>query len=285
MGACFDKSARHTSSNQIIDDDANQFEPEPIDPETIHALVCYVDYGFEPAKSQGWCPPAFGHALDTAENAQIFAQLLRDCGCSSIQMLANQQCTKENMVNAIHQVGAKCDSNDVFVFFYSGHGAPMPDQDGDEDDGMDEAMCLPDVMGNCHQGTWLRDDYFSDAVCRISAGHKLVVLDCCHSGTMLDLDHHKWGHQVAVCMSGCRDAEEAAAMGGGTRGGAFTKALDYATRSLGHIGATNAAAIHNVTLQHAMSLIPPGHRQAITLSCPPGVYPQQIQWPLCLEHQ
>ena len=41
-------------------------------------------------------------------------------------------------------MGKRCGKRDVFVFFYSGHGLNVPDLDGDESDGEDEAFAMPD---------------------------------------------------------------------------------------------------------------------------------------------
>merc|ERR1719428_1687218 len=119
-----------------------------------------------------------------------------------------------NVLRAIEELGDRCDADDTFVFYYSGHGAGMRDQDGDEADGMDEALCLPDAGGNCTTTTWLRDDDFALAVSRLRAGQKLMVLDCCHAGTMLDFNkQHLWEGQTAVSIVGCKDAQEASGMG------------------------------------------------------------------------
>eukprot|EP00747_Dinoflagellata_sp_TGD_P140983 gnl/TRDRNA2_/TRDRNA2_176074_c0_seq1.p1 gnl/TRDRNA2_/TRDRNA2_176074_c0~~gnl/TRDRNA2_/TRDRNA2_176074_c0_seq1.p1 ORF type:complete len:280 (+),score=60.52 gnl/TRDRNA2_/TRDRNA2_176074_c0_seq1:136-975(+) len=248
-------------------------------PTTIHALVVYVDYGFEPAKSTGWCPAGFGDKLDTYENAMMFTQLMQDSGVTDITTICNQEATKENVLSAIQQTLAKCDENDMFIFFYSGHGAGMPDQDGDEVDGMDEAMCLPDADGNCSDQTWLRDDDFSQAVAQGTTGHKLIILDCCHSGTMLDFNKPIWQDQKALSMVGCKDAQESAGMAAGSRGGAFTKSLDAAVRQLQ--GDVSVGQVCNLTLAYAQQeFIPQGHNQNITFMCAAGFQADSMQWPL-----
>lgn len=250
------------------------------DPEEVHALVVYCDYGFEPAKSAGWVAPGFGEKLDTEENAMMFKQLLDDAGITDVTMLSNLEATKENVEAAIYEVGSRCDENDIFVFFYSGHGNPMPDQDGDEVDGSDEAMCLPYSDGNCDPGSWYRDDDFSAAVAEITAGKKLIILDCCHSGSMLDFNKDIWDGQEAISIVGCKDAQESAAMGGGTRGGAFTKSLNAAVRSMGNEKDCSVGLIYNTVLSYAPSFIPDGHDQDITISTSHGMEADQMHWPI-----
>jgi len=287
--------------NEQIPNAVNNFIPQKISPEELHAVVVYVDYGFEPAKSQGWCPAGFcvngATGLDTKENAEMFMDLLSDCGCpdKNMKLLSNLDATKENVIAAIEEIGANCDENDVFVFFYSGHGAGMQDQDGVEDDGQDEAMCLPDSAGNCNQNTWLRDDDFAEAAAAVEAGHKALIFDCCHSGTMCDFDRECWQKedgtgQNAVSMVGCRDSQESAGMAKQMRGGAFTRTLTTVIRNQGVSGRlatedgkeTNAADIYNQVLTESDNWIPQGHQQDIQLSCPTGVSPDEVEWPLYL---
>lgn len=249
-------------------------------PENVHALVVYCDYGFEPAKSMGWVAPGFGPKLDTAENAEMMDKILQDSGITSISRLSNLEATKENVLAEIKRVGELCDDNDIFFFFYSGHGNPMPDQDGDEEDGSDEAMCLPYADGRCDEGSWLRDDDFSQEIAEMTAGHKLIILDCCHSGTMLDFEKPIWVGQSAISIVGCKDKQESAAMGGGTRGGAFTKSVNAAVRSLGNdTEAVSVGHIFNTICEYSPTFIPPMHQQDITILCAPGTTPDMMAWP------
>jgi len=271
------KGSKFEATNQLVPDCANGGCDNSKD---VHALVVFCDYGFQPAKSQGWCPAGFGDKLDTYENAMMFKQLLVDSGVRDIVEINNTQATKEAVLQKISEVGARCDGDDTFIFFYSGHGNGMKDQDGDEDDGQDEAMCLPNARGECNESTWLRDDDFADAVCRIRSGHKLVVLDCCHSGTMLDFDKEMWQGQKAIAVVGCKDAQESAGMGGGVRGGAFSQALNAAVRSIGNQTVT-VGAVHNELLKQSTKFIPRGHKQDITINCAPGYAgPGKMKWPL-----
>ena len=69
---------------------------------------------------------------------------------------------------------------DVLVLHYSGHGANVPDANGDEADGRDEILCPHDL-------DWkdpLTDDWLRSTFNRLKKGVSLtVIMDCCHSGT------------------------------------------------------------------------------------------------------
>ncbi len=82
----------------------------------------------------------------------------------------------------LHRLAAEVGPGARVFVHISGHGTRIPDDNGDESDGLDEALVLPD-------GTLLRDDVWSQAVGELAqalgpAGHVVVSLDTCHSGGM-----------------------------------------------------------------------------------------------------
>jgi len=76
------------------------------------------------------------------------------------------------------------------VFYFSGHGSRVPDQeeghpDCDEEDGLDETLVPYDADEEGGDQD-IRDDelhHFVEAVCSRGAARVWAVLDCCHSGT------------------------------------------------------------------------------------------------------
>eukprot|EP00747_Dinoflagellata_sp_TGD_P098033 gnl/TRDRNA2_/TRDRNA2_167321_c0_seq4.p1 gnl/TRDRNA2_/TRDRNA2_167321_c0~~gnl/TRDRNA2_/TRDRNA2_167321_c0_seq4.p1 ORF type:complete len:145 (+),score=25.97 gnl/TRDRNA2_/TRDRNA2_167321_c0_seq4:1-435(+) len=140
-------------------------------------------------------------------------------------------------------------------------------------------MCLPSKMGTCDNTTWLRDDDFSAAVAHIRAGQKLLIIDCCHSGTLLDFNKPIWRGQKAVSMCGCKDSQTGAAMAGGTRGGAFSKSINAAVKSIG-ANQCSVGKVYNTCLAYAPSFIPVGHQQDVTINCSPGMDPSHMMWPI-----
>ncbi|KAM0878510.1 hypothetical protein ACQ4PT_034832 [Festuca glaucescens] len=70
--------------------------------------------------------------------------------------------TKENIRMAMHWLVQGCSNGDSLVFQFSGIGTQVPDEDGDERDCMDEALC---PMDSFHQGPIL-DDEINAAIVR-----------------------------------------------------------------------------------------------------------------------
>jgi metacaspase-1 len=74
---------------------------------------------------------------------------------------------------------------DSLVFHFSGLGAQVADDDGDELDGYDEAIC---PMDSFQKGPILDDEINETMVRPLVHGVKLhAVVDACHSATVLDL--------------------------------------------------------------------------------------------------
>ena len=71
------------------------------------------------------------------------------------------------------------------MFYYAGHGCQVPDEDGDEVDGYDEALCPVDYKA---VGMILDDEINATIVAPLPRGATLhSVIDTCFSGTLLDL--------------------------------------------------------------------------------------------------
>lgn len=86
-------------------------------------------------------------------------------------------------------------AGDSLFLHYSGHGASKVDTSGEEEDGMDEVMLPCDFMEE-DQGpkggkrVIYDDDIFDLVVAPLKKGVSLVaVMDCCHSGTLMDLPY------------------------------------------------------------------------------------------------
>ena len=73
----------------------------------------------------------------------------------------------------------------ALTVFFTGHGANVPDKNADESDGFDEAM----VFDTGH----IVDDQLAEYLQKYATGtcHTILLTDCCHSGSMWDIQSCK----------------------------------------------------------------------------------------------
>lgn len=114
-------------------------------------------------------------------DAQDWAATLAARGLKTTT-LVDGQATKAAMVAAMADLIGKGAKGDTLVITYSGHGTYQPDENGDETDGLDEALCPYDLQT---KGEALTDDEIHALFAARKAGVKLVLIsDSCHSGTV-----------------------------------------------------------------------------------------------------
>lgn len=97
--------------------------------------------------------------------------------------------TKDAILDAYKKVVSESESGDAIFLHYSGHGTKLKDDDhGEEADGYDEALVPLDF--NDGAGMIRDDDLYDILVKPLSKGvHMVSLMDCCHSGTILDLPY------------------------------------------------------------------------------------------------
>lgn len=99
-----------------------------------------------------------------------------------VTTLLDDQATKAAMVKAMIELIGKASKGDSLVITFSGHGTYQPDEDGDEVDGLDEALCPYDLQT---KGEALIDDEIKTIFGARKAGVRIVLIsDSCHSGTV-----------------------------------------------------------------------------------------------------
>lgn len=93
--------------------------------------------------------------------------------------------TKENILTALYWLTKGAAPGDSLFFHYSGHGVRVPDKSGDEADGKDESIVPLDYRT---RGVIIDDLLYTILVSDLPKGCRLTaVMDCCHSGSGLDL--------------------------------------------------------------------------------------------------
>jgi metacaspase-1 len=114
-------------------------------------------------------------------DANDWTQTLQARGFA-VSTLLDAQATKAAMVAAMTSLIGGAVKGDSLVITFSGHGTYQPDTDGDEVDGLDEALCPYDLQT---KGAALTDDEIRAIFAARKAGVRiLLIADSCHSGTV-----------------------------------------------------------------------------------------------------
>ena len=98
-----------------------------------------------------------------------------------VHKLLDSQATKTAMVAAMQGLIGGAAKNDRLVITFSGHGTYAPDDDGDEADGYDEALCTYDIST---KGPLSDDEIKTLFASRKTGVSILLIADSCHSGTV-----------------------------------------------------------------------------------------------------
>lgn len=130
------------------------------------------------------CNPLNGCVNDVALMEKL---LTRRFGFPSANMrrLLDTQATAAAIVEAFRaHLIAGTKPGDLVVFHFSGHGTQVPDDNGDEDDGRDEAIVPYDVQASSGGLiNLIRDDLLGELADQLGDRQFVVVLDSCFSGT------------------------------------------------------------------------------------------------------
>ncbi|WP_020607209.1 caspase family protein [Spirosoma spitsbergense] len=109
----------------------------------------------------------------------------------NIHTLTDQQATKAGIERALKTLADTLQQGNQLIVLYAGHARQLPDDNGDETDGYDEALVpydAPPVSQNQPDG-YLRDDELNRHFTQIRAtlgptGSLWLLFDACHSQTL-----------------------------------------------------------------------------------------------------
>ncbi|MEU7495318.1 caspase family protein [Streptomyces fradiae] len=131
----------------------------------------------DPDRYDGWN----GHLVACENDARDLSVLASDAGYSGTVLLT-EEATVDGVTAALRAAAARLRDGDAFLLTYSGHGGQVPDETegGDEPDALDETLVLYDRQ--------FLDDELNRELARFAEGVRvLVLLDCCHSGTGIEV--------------------------------------------------------------------------------------------------
>jgi hypothetical protein len=123
----------------------------------------------------GYIIPDLAGCINDANSMRNIAQ---QSGFSSTEQLLDGQATAMNVLQKINDAATQLCSGDIFLLTYSGHGSQVPDETGEEEDGMNETWILYDRQ--------LIDNELYTCWNKFAAGVRIFVTsDSCHSGSMV----------------------------------------------------------------------------------------------------
>ncbi|CAE6452596.1 unnamed protein product [Rhizoctonia solani] len=169
--------------------------------------------------------------------------------------------TCKNIKYQLQQLVDGAAPGDRLFLYYAGHGFQVRDINGDEADGLDEAIIPSDwatVYSHSDEGLII-DDYLKEACVNPlpTGAHLTAVFDCCHAGTIMDLTYEHSARQSGpdfkqnaatglysrrlasryqsvdgrvLCISACEDSQQAYQHGYAYRRGMLTEAFTRCIR-------------------------------------------------------
>lgn len=100
-----------------------------------------------------------------------------------IKILHDEDATNAGIQQAFREHLGQAAGGDVALFYYSGHGHQVTDDNADEQDGYDEALVPFDNGGSRTGRNYLRDDDLNTLKGAIKTDNLVFILDSCNSGT------------------------------------------------------------------------------------------------------
>lgn len=151
-----------------------------------HALIIAIDQ----YQDTCWRPTYADHDLPLLRHALES----KSFPAGNIGTLKDTAATKAGIVQALQQLENRLSPGDFAWVHVSAHGQQLPDDNGDEIDGLDESIVpydAPETYGDddpAPGARHLRDDKLDtllNAICQKIGpdGHLMVTLDVCHAGT------------------------------------------------------------------------------------------------------
>lgn len=152
-----------------------------------HALLIgisnYPQYDYADAS---WAP------IHGTNDVQLIAPILTEQGFV-INTLTNEAATRQAIDNSFKELESRVQAGNIVYIHLSGHGQAVEDENGDEDDGWDEAF-IPYDAERCyrengyHGENHLLDDELNAYLNTIrrkvgETGIVYVVMDACHAGS------------------------------------------------------------------------------------------------------
>ncbi len=134
-----------------------------------------------------YADPAINQLHVCHVDAQEMAKVMKEkCRLDAAEVLVNEHATRAAIEKAIRRtLPAASRPGDTVFIFWSGHGARIADDNGDEQDGFDEMLIPHDIRTDdidTVRRTAVIDDTFARWLQDLDGRKVVLILDTCHSG-------------------------------------------------------------------------------------------------------
>ena len=150
-----------------------------------YALIIGIN-AYQDANTLSWCV----NDANGMEDALINNGWEKD----QITKLLDTNATKEHIITELTDIINKATSNDYILVFYSGHGTQIPDTNGDETDGYDEAIVPVDFNGDI--SSLIIDDDLGEIFSHSKTQKGVFIFDSCFSGGFINKSLTNSGFKV-----------------------------------------------------------------------------------------
>ena len=144
-----------------------------------------------------WNVPVFSSLGQPVINdGEVMAKLCKEIGYDCYYVCNSSVKMAKKILEKIFSMKHK-----RVIFYYSGHGASTAGGDKTEEDGRDENFVFA--------GGYLKDDDFAKILeDNFRCDHLSLIADCCHSGTIFDLEKLPENIASKICsLTSCSDSQ------------------------------------------------------------------------------
>lgn len=159
-------------------------------PSDCRVRVCVVAYDYHGYGAD----PVHLPRLSAVRDGVRFAKMAKDSGAAVTEYYDRTDLNKEGKLSAgfptkqvildkLRSIGSEIGRNEVFVFYFAGHGRSQPRE---IEEGHDEMMICMEPDGT---PSYLKDDEVASVLVDAfpEHAHVLLITDCFHNGTLCDL--------------------------------------------------------------------------------------------------
>ena len=159
--------------------------------QTKHALIVAIG-NYPKPEINNWDIINSVHDVPLIKNALLLSQQFSE---KNIQVLLDSAANKNGILGAIDKLYGSVNKGDIVVIHFSSHGQQLEDDNGDEIDGLDEAIVPYGAVYNPDTDKaveiskgYIRDDLFGEKINQLrnklgKDGDVLIILAACHSGS------------------------------------------------------------------------------------------------------